>query len=170
MNAYIINTYTYTYIHSVLAAVISLAIKATGSAIKHKMRKKIVHSSYCQVINYIHAYIHTNVNTYTYRYSTGTKRMCQFPPWSPLSSSKILLMCMYEPYQFMYVCMCDRAVEKEESMYHQLKFDLYFGDIASVILSTSKIEYIVANCEDDNVSVCMYVCMYVCMTFQLMYV
>ena len=68
---------------------------------------------------------------------------------------KCMYVCMY---MYVYVC---RAVEKEESIYHQLKFDLYFGDIASVILSTSKIEYIAANCEDDNVSVCMYVCMYV---------
>ena len=102
--------------------------------------------------------------------------MCQYPPWSPLSSSMNMLKFVYVPHQCMYVCiyvcMCDRAVEKEESMYHQLKFDLYFGDIASVILSTSKIEYIVANCEDDNVSVCIYVCnvckcvcvcIYVCM-------
>ena len=53
---------------------------------------------------------------------------------------------------FLYVCMCVcRTVEKEESIYHQLKFDLYFGDIAPVIIASAKIDYILTNCDDDKV-------------------
>ena len=56
-----------------------------------------------------------------------------------------LIVCMYV---CMYVC---RTVEKEESIYHQLKFDLYFGDIAPVIIASAKIDYILTNCDDDKV-------------------
>ena len=36
---------------SVLAAVVLLSLKAAGMSVKHKLRKRIVHSSYCQVFH-----------------------------------------------------------------------------------------------------------------------